>query len=43
MNNGITIKCTTDQIFITPEGQEIEAKDLEGKNVCYKVFDRVSG
>lgn len=42
MNNGITIKCTPDHKFITPEG-EIEAKDLHKKTVYYLKIPNVSG
>ena len=42
-NNGITIKCTPDHRFISSEGQEIEAKDLLNKIVCYSPFSSVSG
>lgn len=42
MNNGITIKCTPDHKFMTPEG-EIEAKDLYHKTVYYNQFTNVSG
>ena len=43
MSNGISIRCTPDHVFICENGEEVEARNLIGKNVQYKPFSNCSG
>lgn len=42
MNNGVSIQCTPDHRMIV-NNQEVEAKDLLGKEVSYKAFNNTIG